>query len=47
MNITILSDKVLELNEQFHLTLTSTNDSRLTIDPERKSAAIEIVDTSG
>ena len=47
MEISILSDSVLEFREQFLLSLSSTNDSRVTLHPEMKITSIWILDISG
>ena len=43
----IIPDTVLEYSEQFFLSLSSTNDTRVTIQPDREMTVIEIVDSSG
>lgn len=47
VEITVLADSVLEFREQFLLSLSSTNDTRVTLHPEMKITSIWIIDTSG
>lgn len=47
VDVTIISDSVLESSERFLLSLVSTNDSRVTIQPDRQTTVIEILDTTG
>lgn len=46
MEVTVLADSVLEFREQFLLSLSSTNDSRVSLHPQMKTTSIWIVDTS-
>ena len=47
LTVGVMTDSVVELTERFLLTLTSTNNSRVVIEPGRKMTAVEILDTSG
>ena len=47
MSITILTDSALESSEQFLLSLSSTNDTRAIVQPEKMVTVVEIIDTSG
>lgn len=44
--IVILQDRVLELNEQFTLSLTSTDEHRVILSPNQNVTTIEIIDTT-
>lgn len=44
--IVILPDRVLELNEQFTVSLSSTDEDRVTLTPNQTVTTIEIIDTT-
>ena len=47
VDVGIISDFVLEFLERFQLVLSSTNDTRVSLEPGMISTTIEIIDTSG
>ena len=44
--IVVLQDRVLELNEQFTVSLFSTDEDRVTLTPNQNVTTIEIIDTT-
>ena len=47
LSVGVTSDSVVEFTERFLLALSSTNDSRVLIDSDRRGTEVEIQDTSG
>ena len=47
LSVRVASDSVVELTETFLLSISATNDSRVEINSDKFTTAVEIQDTSG